>query len=88
MPKKPKHVKAPPRDNERDELWLAPKYNLKGPMGDRAWDDRTGGAPSHSRYLELADIALGHKKPTPKKKTTPVHDLVKNDPYTLRQKKM
>lgn len=87
MPKRPKRGKAPAPNDAPDELWLAPKYNLKGPLGDRAWDNRTGGAPSHNRYLELADIALGHKKPTPKKKATPVHDMVKDDPYMLRQNK-
>ena len=50
-----------------DDLWVAPKSNLKGDNGDRAWNDRMG-APTGSRLLELADIALGLKKPEPAKK--------------------
>ena len=50
-----------------DDLWIAPKSNLKGDNGDRAWNDRTG-TPTGSRLLELADIALGLKKPEPFKK--------------------
>ena len=40
-------------------LWVAPRYSLKGPAGERAWENRVGGAPSNSRFLELADIAMG-----------------------------
>lgn len=50
-----------------EDLWIAPKSNFKGDNGDRAWNDRTG-APTGSRLLELADIALGLKKPEPFKK--------------------
>ena len=50
-----------------DDLWIAPKSNLKGENGDRAWDDRSA-TPTGSRLLELADIALGLKKPDPPKK--------------------
>ncbi|HEY6249959.1 MAG TPA: hypothetical protein VI685_08355 [Candidatus Angelobacter sp.] len=50
-----------------EDLWIAPKSNLKGENGDRAWNDRNG-APTGSRLLELADIALGLKKPEPPKK--------------------
>jgi hypothetical protein len=57
MPKKRK-------DNADSEgLWIAPRYRLKGPTGERAWENRPGGVPSHTRFLELADIALGIKKP-------------------------
>lgn len=49
------------------DLWIAPKSNLKGDNGDRAWNDR-GVTPTGSRLLELADIALGLKKPEPFKK--------------------
>jgi len=49
------------------DLWIAPKSNLKGDNGDRAWNDR-GTTPTGSRLLELADIALGLKKPEPPKK--------------------
>jgi hypothetical protein len=49
------------------DLWIAPKSNLKGDRGDRAWNDRRA-TPTGSRLLELADIALGLKKPEPPKK--------------------
>ena len=77
MPKKRKCDEAAEPD-----LWVAPKYSLKGPTGERAWENRTGGAPSNSRYLELADLALGRKKPEAKKKSRPVHDTIKREPYS------
>jgi hypothetical protein len=49
------------------DLWIAPKSNLKGDNGDRAWNDR-GLPPTGTRLLELADIALGLKKPEPFRK--------------------
>ena len=52
------------------DLWINPKSNLKGDRGDRAWENRAGGLPTTSRFLELADVALGLKKPdNPKKKS-------------------
>jgi len=66
-----------------DELWVAPGYSLKGPQGERAWDTRPGGPPHSSRFLELADIALGLKKPAPKKKRKQLeHQMVKKEPYS------
>jgi len=51
------------------DLWINPRSNLKGPEGNRAWDNQGNISPSSgTRFLELADIALGIKKPTPKKK--------------------
>jgi hypothetical protein len=67
-----------------EELWIAPRYSLKGPAGERAWENRAGGAPSSSRYLELADIALGLKKTTSHRKKNPAlsaHELKKTEPY-------
>ncbi len=81
MVKKQKKAKAA---SDSEELWIAPRYSLKGPAGERAWENRAGGAPSSSRYLELADIALGLKKTTPHKKKNPVlsaHDRKKTEPY-------
>lgn len=77
----------------KSELWVAPQYSLKGPNGERTWEnrhvmpkkksdlwvrpqyslkgsneERTGGTLSNTRYLELADIALGLKKPESKKR--------------------
>jgi hypothetical protein len=67
-----------------EELWIAPRYSLKGPAGERAWENRSGGAPSSSRYLELADIALGLKKTAPQRKkhlAPSAHDRKKTEPY-------
>ena len=71
--------------NDSDGLWIAPRHSLKGPAGDRAWENRRGGVPSNTRFLELADIALGLKKPGPHKKkatTVPAHDTSKTEPYS------
>lgn len=68
MPAKKKNsYKKPPFGINADDLWIAPKSNLKGENGDRAWNDRSA-TPTGSRLLELADIALGLKKPEPLKK--------------------
>jgi hypothetical protein len=82
--------KLMPRKNEKEpkvskDLWIAPRYSLKGPAGERAWENRPGGAPNSSRFLELADIALGIKKPTVKKKKTAssgAHQTAKTEPYS------
>lgn len=51
------------------DLWISPRSNLRGPEGNRAWDNQGNISPSSgSRFLELADIALGIKKPIMKKK--------------------
>jgi hypothetical protein len=81
MAKKPKNGKT---STDSSELWIAPRYSLKGPAGERAWENRPGGAPTSSRFLELADIALGLKKPgAPKKKATAssTHETKKTEPY-------
>jgi hypothetical protein len=67
-----------------DGLWVAPRYSLKGPTGERAWENRRGGAPSNSRFLELADIAMGLTKPEPLKKraTVGTHETAKTEPYS------
>jgi hypothetical protein len=67
------------------DLWIAPRYSLKGPAGERAWENRPGGAPNSSRFLELADIALGVKKSVARKKRTPsasAHQTAKTEPYS------
>jgi hypothetical protein len=66
-------------------LWIAPRYSLKGPAGERAWENRPGGVPSSSKFLELADIALGLKKPEStfkKRKAAGAHDTSKTEPYS------
>jgi hypothetical protein len=69
------------------DLWINPRSNMKGPDGYRAWENRTNISPdSGARFLELADIALGLKKPaTSKKKSTGVgaaHQTTKEEPYS------
>ena len=65
-----------------DELWIAPRYSLKGANGERAWENRPGGPPNGQRMLELADIALGLKKPEAKKKPRGnPHHVQKTEPY-------
>jgi hypothetical protein len=68
------------------DLWISPRFSLKGQNGDRAWDHRQVGNPGSARFLELADIALGMRKPQPKKKagqsSTSVHVTGKPEPYT------
>jgi hypothetical protein len=78
MPIKGRKGKSSP-----DGLWVAPRYSLKGPAGERAWENRAGGPPNSSRLLELAEIALGLKKPIPKKKkkSHQTHDISKTEPY-------
>jgi len=78
MPKKRKD------DADSEGLWVAQKYSVKGPTGDRAWENRPGGIPSRSRFLELADIALGTNKPVPKRRktATPTHATKKTEPYS------
>jgi len=50
-------------------LWINPRSNLRGPEGSRAWDNGGNISPdSGARFLELADIALGLKRPIPKRK--------------------
>lgn len=66
------------------DLWIAPNHSLKGAQGERAWENRQGGPPNSSRLIELADIALGLKKPSQRKKkpSLGVHPTThKTEPY-------
>lgn len=76
--------KSKPKKAEKEsELWIAPRFSLKGADGDRAWENRPTGPPNSSRFLEMADIALGLRKPARKKtKSTDVHDTNKSEPYS------
>lgn len=56
-----KHKAALPTDLSK-ELWISPRFTLKGQSGDRAWDHRQIASPGSVRFLELADVALGVKK--------------------------
>lgn len=59
------------KDQIRD-LWINPRRNMRGIDGNRAWDTQGNiSANAGARFLELADIALGIKKPEPKKKKEP-----------------
>ena len=68
------------------KLWINPRSNIRGPDGNRAWDKAGNISPnSGARFLELADIALGNKKPTLKNKRASaarVHQIApKTEPY-------
>lgn len=83
MSKRTKNGKS--RVPDDGELWVAPRYSLKGPAGERAWENRPGGAPHSSRLLELADIALGLKKPSGKSRhPRQIHQTTKTEPYTQK----
>lgn len=57
-----------PKFDVAKDLWVNPRLNLKGPEGNRAWDNSGNISPNGgARFLELGDIALGLKKPTAKK---------------------
>ena len=60
------------------QMWINPHSNLRGPDGDRGWNNQGNISPgSGARFLELADVALGLKHPPmpPRKKphTVVVH---------------
>lgn len=80
MPKSTQNGAKP----ESDGLWISPTHTLKGDRGERAWENRAGGPPSNSKYLELADLALGLKKPSPRNKRTQIHDKTKKEPYSQK----
>jgi hypothetical protein len=81
MPKKAKNGK---KTESSDGLWIAPRSSLRGQAGERAWDNHIGGPPNSGRLLELADVALGLKKPAPKKRrpVAGTHVTSKNEPYS------
>jgi hypothetical protein len=62
MPKK-----TNPARSLRKRFGSNPKLSLKGARKNSHFEGRLG-HPSSSRLLELADVALGLKKPEPKKK--------------------
>ena len=76
-------------DSVDKDLWINPKSNIiRGSEGNRAWDKAGNITPSSgARFLELADIALGLKKPIAKKKKAAAagsgsHDAAeKTEPY-------
>jgi hypothetical protein len=65
MPKKPNGGKAPDLSKG---LWINPNLNLRGAQGNRA-DNRSNINPDNgARLPELADVALGLKKPAAREK--------------------
>ena len=80
MPRKSKKAKD---KKGSGELWIAPRYSMKGPAGERAWENRLGGVPNSSRLLELADIALGLQKPSHAEEPlgSETHQTEKTEPY-------
>src|SRR5947207_11804704 len=67
-------------------MWINPRSNLRGPDGNRAWDNQGNiGPDSGARFLELADIALGHKKPIAQKTKAAIvgaHQTETDEPYS------
>lgn len=58
-------------NNHSKDLWVNPRRNMRGTDGNRAWDNKGNiSSSTGTRFLELADIALGLKEPAPKKKKT------------------
>jgi hypothetical protein len=83
MATKAARAKNKPADCGEGELWVAPRYSLKGPAGERAFENHPGEVLTSNRFLELADIALGLKKSAHKKKKPgPTHDTAKKEPYS------
>lgn len=72
--------------NLSKDLWISPTLNLRGRHGDRAWD-RSGNLPPGAgmRLLELADIALGLKKPAHQRNhgNSQARQTTKNEPYSV-----
>jgi hypothetical protein len=63
-----RRLKTPESGTAKD-LWVNPRSNLRGVDGSRAWDNGGNISPaSGARFLELADIALGLKKPASKRR--------------------
>ncbi len=77
--------KKPEENGAAKDLWVSPRFNLKGKDGNRAWD-RAGNltADSGARFMELADIALGLKRAEKRKKlaSVPAHVTRKIEPYS------
>ena len=77
--------KGKPERPDGDDLWVAPNHSFKGDRGQRGWDHLP--VPlNDNRLLELADIALGVKKPErTKKRAANVHQTNKSEPYSPQE---
>jgi hypothetical protein len=83
MPKKTSK-RVPPEDVSKD-LWISPRMVRKSENSQGAWGNRDTGMRGSDRFLELADIALGTKKPEPRKKrptSASTHVSGKSEPYS------
>jgi len=49
------------------DMWVRPSSTIKQ-EGSGEFNRNIGNSPNTSRFLELADLALGLKKPKPKKR--------------------
>jgi hypothetical protein len=65
MPKKAKDRKS---TYSKNDLWIAPWHSLKGPAPKIGWEVRSTEPSQSNKFLEMADIALGLKKPHAHKK--------------------
>ncbi len=86
MPKKKSFYRKSKSDKNAntDEMWINPNSTFRSSRGDRAWENRPGGVSNSARFLELADLALGLKKPETKTKTvvSNVHPSETTEPYS------
>jgi hypothetical protein len=77
-------MKKKPKIEDNRDLWVAPRYSLRSPSEERVYENQPGRLPTTNRFLELADIALGHKKPAKKKKAAAAaassHGAAKKEP--------
>jgi hypothetical protein len=73
MPKIAKHGKKP-KDSKNtytnDQLWITPSFSLKQSMRQSDWKLNRVEPPPGSKFLELADFALGLKPEKHKRKRT------------------
>lgn len=74
-----------PGDGSIKQLWVNPRSNIKA---ENRWGERNLSPSAGERFLELADVALGLKKPHhPKKQAVPTtngaaHTSRKIRPYS------
>jgi len=65
-------------------LWVRPNFSLNKNRREISWTGGNGCSADSPRMLELADIALGMRKPHKKKRITPMHDTRKTEPYNQK----
>jgi hypothetical protein len=67
----------------KNGVWVRPHFSLNKNRSEISWTGNGRSADS-SRLLDLADIALGMRKPHKKTRSTPMHDIKKTEPYNQR----